>query len=250
MRENGVKKLADFDADYLCGRSYVVGIDEAGRGALAGPVAAAAAAISSKAYSSPKILDFLSCLDDSKKLSAQVRESLWLKFCELKNLGYMDFEAAYASVEEIESQNILNATRLAMSRAAQMLNARLGLGLRPAGSPATLFGEQVLDTSRAVVIIDGRPVKKFPFAHVAVVKGDSSSLAVAAASVVAKVSRDRLMVELASKYPRFGFEIHKGYGTAAHLQALMLYGPSAVHRPSFLKNIRADSLSDPQGELF
>ncbi len=251
-KKSHISTLAEFDAEYISGRSWLVGIDEAGRGCLAGPVCAGAVAIGAKAYSNPTFFKALEALDDSKKLSEKKREEIFRILCDIKNSGEIDFEAAFASVAEIESLNILVATQLAMERAARALNKRLHLNLRMASAPATLFGESALDTSTGFVLIDGRPMKKFPFAHNAIVKGDASSLAIAAASIIAKVSRDKLMEELAREYPRFGFEIHKGYGTAAHLQNLMLFGATDIHRLSFLKKIRAENsgVSETQSELF
>lgn len=244
--------LADFDRGHIGGRSFVLGIDEAGRGALAGPVCAAAAAVSARLYSSEAALSGLRVLNDSKQLSREARESVYGELEKLKAAGLLDFEAAFADVAEIEKYNILSATQTAMARAADALNARLGLNLARSGAAATLFGERPLDISKAQVLIDGREMKKFPYAHMAVVKGDARSLAVAAASVVAKVSRDRLMEAMSAKYPRFGFEKHKGYGTAAHLQSLMLFGPTLEHRRSFLKKLRPDESSEAaeQGVLF
>lgn len=251
MPTGKIDDLAAFDAEYIAGRSWLVGIDEAGRGALAGPVCAGAAAVSARLYASRKHVEFLAGLDDSKKLSEAAREDVYRRLEELKNAGFIDFEAAFASVGEIERVNILAATQLAMSRACAALNERLGLGLRRAGAVATLFGESSVDSSLAEVLIDGKPMKKFAYMHRAIVKGDAASLAVAAASIVAKVSRDRLMRGLAAKYPRFGFDLHKGYGTAAHLQALMLFGAQPVHRPSFLKKLRGESMrGDSQRELW
>ena len=250
MAKSTVKTLADFDCEYMLGRLWLVGIDEAGRGALAGPVCAGAVAVSDKLYKSQKHLDFLAGLNDSKKLSESARESLYKRLEELKALGFIDFEAGFASVEEIERENILVATQIAMARACEAINIRQNLKLRSTSAVATLFGESPIDLSLSDVLIDGKPMKKFPYIHHAIVKGDASSLAIAAASIVAKVSRDRFMTNLALKYPRFGFDVHKGYGTAAHSQALMLYGASEVHRPSFLKKLRAEPIEDNQGELF
>ncbi len=251
MKKTGkIAALAEFDAGFLLGRDWLVGIDEAGRGALAGPVCAAAAAVSESFYRNPKALFLLGDLDDSKRLSAPVRERLFSDLQALKKAGYVDFEAAFASVEEIERENILAATQIAMGRACAALDGRMGLNLRPAGAAATLFGESGVDAARAEVLVDGVPAKKFPYFHRAVVKGDANSLAVAAASIVAKVSRDAAMSELSEKYPRYGFDAHKGYGTAAHLQALMLFGPSPIHRRSFLKMLRPDSPRAAQTELF
>lgn len=247
-----ISRLAEFDKEYTGGRSYVLGIDEAGRGALAGPVCAGAVAVRTDAYLSGVLVSPLSALNDSKQLTREVREELYEELKKLKLAGYVDFEAGFASVEEIESQNILVATQMAMARAARALNERLVLNLRAAGAAATLFGESGLDASKAQVLIDGREMKKFPYSHMAVVKGDAQSLAIAAASIVAKVTRDRFMEELSEKYPRFGFEKHKGYGTAVHLQSLMLFGPTKEHRKSFLKKLRPESgeREARQGSLF
>lgn len=249
-KEKQISRLSEFDADYISGRSWLVGIDEAGRGALAGEVCAGAVAISSQFYKNEKYLAVLQNLNDSKQLSHSQREKIYTDLSALKNAGALDFEAGFASVEEVEKYNILVATQMAMARACEAINARLALNLRKAGTVSTLFGESCLDSAKAVVLIDGKPMKKFPYAHLAIVKGDASSLSIAAASIVAKVTRDRRMEELAQKYPRYGFEVHKGYGTASHLQALMLFGASEIHRKSFLKKLRAESFRPTQTELF
>ena len=248
--ENRLAHFAEFDAEFLNGRSWVVGIDEAGRGALAGPVCAGAVAVSERLYRSPEKLAFLEGLNDSKKLSESAREDLYFRLEELRSASLLDFEARFASVEEIERDNILRATQTAMERACRAIDERLNLRLRTKASVATLFGESGIDSALAEILIDGTPMKKFPFVHRAVVKGDASSVAVAAASIVAKVSRDRFMRSLPSKYSVYDFPSHKGYGTAAHLQALMLYGASDIHRPSFLKKLRAAPVSDAQQSLF
>ena len=250
-QKNRISILAEFDAEFIAGRSWLVGVDEAGRGCLAGPVCAGAVAVSAKAYLNPVFLKALESLDDSKKITEKKREEIYSILCNAKNAGEIDFEAGFASVAEIESLNILSATQLAMARAVEALNERLNLHLRKATAPATLFGETALDTSTGFVLIDGKPMKKFPYAHNAIVKGDASSLAIASASIIAKVTRDRYMQELAKKYPRFGFDIHKGYGTAMHLQNLMLFGATDVHRSSFLKKLRSEnSKTETQSELF
>ena len=245
-KKSKIASLAEFDKDYIGGRSFVLGVDEAGRGALAGPVCAGAVAVSANFYASATLCETLTLLNDSKQLTHETRDVLFGELGKLKKAGVLDFEAAYASVEEIENFNILVATQMAMSRAATAINERLELHLRKAGTVATLFGESRIDLSRAQVLIDGIEMKKFPFAHRAVVKGDAQSLAIAAASIIAKVSRDRLMEQLAVKYPRFGFEKHKGYGTAIHLQSLMLFGPTPEHRKSFLKKLRPENPESAQ----
>ena len=181
------------------GMDPVAGIDEAGRGPLAGPVTAAAV--------------ILPCgyehalLDDSKKLMARSRD---LIYEELTSDPSICWGVAFAEVEEIDALNILRATHTAMRRAAMALSAR-----------------------PSFCLIDGLDVPGFPLDARGVVKGDGISLSIAAASIIAKVSRDRRMQELAEEFPVYGFEKHKGYGTKAHLEALREHGPCPEHRRSF-----------------
>ena len=178
-------------------------MDEAGRGPLAGPVYAAAVILSPE---QPIV-----GLNDSKKLSEKKREALFDVICE-KAVAYC---VASASVEEIEQYNILGATFLAMQRAVE------GLSVRP-----------------DLALIDGNRIPKtLTIPAEAVVKGDALSESIAAASILAKVSRDRVLVELDKQYPAYGFAVHKGYGTAAHTAALREYGPCPAHRPGFLTKI-------------
>jgi len=177
----------------------IVGVDEAGRGPLAGPVVAAAVVL-------PE--DFSGeGLDDSKRLTAR-RRAEW--FERLTGGEALKWFAAVVEPVEIDRINILRATHQAMAEAVG------GLGVEP-----------------GTCLIDGLPVPGFPWPHEAVVKGDSKSLSIAAASVIAKVTRDRLMEELAQKFPQYGFERHKGYGTKGHLDALRRHGPCRAHRRSF-----------------
>jgi ribonuclease HII len=181
------------------GIARVAGIDEAGRGPLAGPVAAAAVMLP---------MEFL-CpgLDDSKKKSRAQRESLYERIMNEPNVRWA---VAFAEVEEIDRLNILRATHLAMRRAV--------LALSPAPDHC---------------LIDGLPVSDFPIPHDAIVKGDSKSLSIAAASILAKVSRDRVMLEIDRECTGYGFAKHQGYGTKQHLQALRALGPCRHHRRSF-----------------
>ena len=181
------------------GVGLICGVDEAGRGPLAGPVCAAAVILPPETE--------LPGLNDSKKLSEKKREAL---FPEIQRLA-LAWSVAFASVEEIEERNILGATMLAMNRAIA------GLSLRP-----------------ELALIDGNRNKEIEVPSRCVVHGDARCASIAAASILAKVSRDRLMVELAREYPQYGFEQHKGYGTKAHYAALREFGPCPVHRPSFL----------------
>ena len=184
------------------GAVHVCGVDEAGRGPLAGPVYAAAVILP------PDVR--IEGLNDSKKLTEKKREALYHVICEKA----LSFGIAFASVEEIEEFNILNATFLAMNRAIEQLNPVPELAL-----------------------IDGNRSTGIRFPSRCVVKGDARCADIAAASVLAKVTRDRYMLEMAGKYPEYHFEQHKGYGTKLHYDALREYGPSPIHRMSFLKKL-------------
>lgn len=187
---------------YREGVGVLCGVDEAGRGPLAGPVCAAAVIL-------PRNLE-IEGLNDSKKLSEKQREALYGLICE-KALAW---SVAFAQVEEIERLNILGATFLAMNRAIG------GLAVRP-----------------ELALIDGNRNGGIETPSRCVVKGDASCADIAAASILAKVTRDRYMLALAEEYPQYGFEKHKGYGTRAHYAALRRFGPSPAHRPSFLRKM-------------
>ena len=183
------------------GYKVVCGIDEAGRGPLAGPVHAAAVIL-------PIGLE-IEGLNDSKKLSEKKREQLFDVICE----KVIDYSIGVATEAEIDEINILNATFLAMHRAVE------GLKTRP-----------------DYALIDGNQYPKIPFiVEETVVKGDAKSMSIAAASILAKVSRDRFMLEKTKEFPQYEFEKHKGYGTKLHYEKLREFGPSPIHRMSFLK---------------
>ena len=187
----------------LNGFKAVCGVDEAGRGPLAGPVCAAAVILPMDAQ--------IEGLNDSKKLTEKKREALF----DLVKEKAVSYSVAFATVEEIEEHNILEATFIAMNRAIN------GLSVKP-----------------DFALIDGnRTPKNCPVETKTVVKGDSLSMSIAAASILAKVSRDRLMLELDEKYPMYNFKKHKGYGTKEHMDLIREYGISECHRPSFLKKL-------------
>lgn len=184
------------------GYTAVCGIDEAGRGPLAGPVCAAAVILPH---------DFqLDGLDDSKKLTAKKREELYSCI----TLQAVAFGIGWASESEIDEINILQATFLAMGRAVEKL-----------APPADY------------ALVDGNRMPALPVPGEAIIKGDGRCASIAAASILAKVSRDRLMRELDREFPQYGFAQHKGYGTKAHYAAIKKYGILSVHRRSFLKNL-------------
>ena len=189
------------------GYKIICGVDEAGRGPLAGPV-----------FSASVILDdgvIIDGVNDSKKLSAKKREQLYDEIIAKAK----DYSIAFASEEEIDDVNILNATFLSMKRAVD------GLKIKP-----------------DFVLIDGNRLPKLSIDSKAVIKGDSLSMSIACASILAKVTRDRLMIKLSQKYPEYQFDKHKGYGTKLHIEMLKKYGPCKIHRKSFLKKILKEDI--------
>jgi len=193
------------DSYFAQGISTICGVDEAGRGPLAGPVCAAAVIL-------PPHLE-IPGLDDSKKLTDKRRREL-MPIIKEQAIAY---GIAFATHDEIDEINILQATFLAMQRALDQLEVKPELAL-----------------------IDGNREKDFGIPVKTVVKGDSLSANIAAASVLAKVTRDEWMEEMAEKYPEYGFEVHKGYGTKAHYAALTEHGATDIHRMTFLKKFYAD----------
>lgn len=194
----------------------IPGIDEAGRGPLAGPVVAAAVVFPRSWIEKPSCeLDVLSDLNDSKKLNPKKREQL---FSSLTTNQSVQISTGIVDAAEIDRFNILEATKMAMKTALEGLNLEF-----------------------YVALVDGLPLKPSPFNHKAVVKGDSRSYSIAAASIIAKVTRDRIMEDVDKEFPQYGFAKHKGYGTKKHLAALKKYGPTPQHRHTFAP-IRKDQL--------
>ncbi len=187
------------------GYTYIAGVDEAGRGPLAGPVYAAAVILPDNAE--------LTGINDSKKLTPKKREELFDKITEIA-VSYSIFSVDEKEIDEI---NILNATHKAMNGAVN------GLSKKP-----------------DYVIIDGNSIKGMETPHETVVKGDAKSISIAAASILAKVARDRYIDEMGKVYPEYGFEKHKGYGTKAHTDAILKYGVCPIHRRTFLKKLLGD----------
>lgn len=188
------------------GVARVAGVDEAGRGPLAGPVVAAAVCLP-PAWAGQGLPQNLHGLNDSKKLSASQRERFYAALTALPEVRH---GIARIEADEIDALNILRATHLAMARALDQLQPE---------------PEHIL--------VDGLPVKTLRFKQTAIVKGDSLSFSIAAASVLAKVTRDRLMAEYDRLYPAYGFGAHKGYGTSQHIAALKEHGSCPIHRKSF-----------------
>lgn len=201
MRQEAPMDLWVYEREaFDAGIKLVCGVDEAGRGPLAGPVCAAAVIL-------PPGLD-IPGLNDSKKLTDKKRRELYDIMIEQA----VSYGIAFASEQEIDEINILQATFLAMERAIQKLSPQPELAL-----------------------IDGNRTKDFGLPVRTIVKGDSLSASIAAASILAKVTRDRLMEEYDAQYPQYGFAVHKGYGTKRHYETLREFGPSPIHRKTFLK---------------
>ncbi len=184
------------------GFEFICGVDEAGRGPLAGPVCAAAVILRNGTE--------IEGLNDSKKLSEKKREQLF----EVVKEKAVAYSVAFASVEEIEELNILGATFLAMKRAVEGLTVKADFA-----------------------IIDGNRLPNLDIQSQFVIKGDAKSMSIAAASILAKVTRDRLLLEYDKQYPEYKFAAHKGYGTKAHYEAIRKYGITPIHRRSFLKGV-------------
>ena len=186
------------------GYSHICGVDEAGRGPLAGPVCAAAVILPEGCI--------IEGVNDSKKLTEKKREALYDVIIETA----VACSVAFGTVEEIERDNILRSTMNTMKRAVEGLAVRADYAM-----------------------IDGNRLPPLEIPCETIVKGDARSMSIAAASILAKVTRDRLMLEYAKKYPEYLFEQHKGYGTALHVEKILAYGPCPIHRMSFLKKIYA-----------
>lgn len=193
----------EFEKEALAkGYKSVCGVDEAGRGPLAGPVCAAAVILPEGVI--------IEGVNDSKKLSEKKRESLF----DVIREQALSYSIAYATVDEIEEINILNATMLAMRRAIDGLEIKADYAM-----------------------IDGNKIPPLDIDAECIVKGDAKSMSIACASILAKVSRDRLLYKYAKEYPMYGFDKHKGYGTKVHREAILKYGPCPYHRKSFLKKL-------------
>jgi ribonuclease HII len=244
------RQLRSFDLKQLGEFVSLIGVDEAGRGALAGPVVAGAVLVSKEFLEGRWAAGKSSRVNDSKQLTAVEREELWAEFEELVGQGQIHANYGVASVAEVESANVLGATKLAMRRA-------LG-GIYPASAfefkeQPDLFASEIekaafQPTVSCRILIDGLPLRNFPYPHQGIVSGDARSLCIAMASIVAKVTRDRMMDDLEKQYPGYGFGQHKGYGTEEHREAILKRGRCAMHRDSFLRKLFAQP-RDLEGQM-
>lgn len=266
--------LLDFDRHAIQNYGGLIGVDEAGRGALAGPVVAAAVWIGDDFLKEPDPSALLAKVNDSKQVSPSLREQIleWVLTLAAKNS--LSYTYALRDAKAIDASNILRSTQEAMAECLLNLHKTAALAEKPL-SPKEEEGPQLpsfaerfgyiaeeaaegLFTQRAKsakalkparILIDGSPLKNIPYPHTTLVRGDSQSFAIALASIVAKVTRDRHMKAMQEAYPHFRFSEHKGYGTALHRQEILEYGHSPIHRTSFLKNLHKNPENPQQTEL-
>ena len=233
------RQLRSFDLKQLQGFEGLIGVDEAGRGALAGPVVAGAVLVNLSFLEGKWATLKSGRVNDSKAVTAADREELWVEFEKLMAKGQIHANFGVASVAEIEELNILGATKLAMRRALEgiyppeVFQKQTEPDLFASAEAIAAFKPSV----SCKVIVDGLPLRFFPYPHTSFVEGDSRSLAIAMASIVAKVTRDRLMTELDATFPGYGFAQHKGYGTEEHREAVVRLGRCTQHREMFLRKL-------------
>jgi ribonuclease HII len=243
------RQLRGFDLKHIEGFAELIGVDEAGRGALAGPVVAGAVLVTPAFLDSRWADENVRRINDSKQLAPGEREALWFEFETLMAEGKIHANFGVADVAEIEQFNILGATKLAMRRALEGIHAPDAFA-PPAREP-DLFSppeEIAAYTPRvsAHILVDGLPLKHFPYPHTGIVGGDGRSLCIAMASIIAKVTRDRMLNDLDCVFPGYGFAQHKGYGTEEHRDAVLRLGKCAQHREMFLRKLLAARVDPDQ----
>lgn len=221
-----------FDCAAIAGQDWLVGVDEAGRGALAGPVVAAAVAVRANYFEALPWAFNLAHIRDSKQIKEPQRENLFEQVCTLADSGLALHAVGESSVDEIDRLDILGATCLAMRRAVVQLQKQ--------GLPASEYGVDELfrePGKRVRILVDGIPLKRLQLPHEGLVKGDDRSHVIALASILAKVSRDRLMRALNRKHPEYLWTSNKGYGSRAHCEAIRTKGPCGLHRKQFIHKL-------------
>jgi ribonuclease HII len=246
------RQLRAFDLKQISGFESLIGVDEAGRGALAGPVVAAAVVVNQAFLEGRWAVAKAGRVNDSKQLTSADRAELFAEFEELAAQGQIYANPGAADVGEIETLNILGATKLAMRRALEGICPPSALA--PKNQP-DLFAsaEEVANftpTVSAHIVVDGLRLKNFPYPHTPLVNGDARSLCIAMASIVAKVTRDRLMDALDAEHPGYGFTQHKGYGTEEHRDAVLRLGRCPQHRTLFLRKLFASRVDPKQLDMF
>lgn len=242
------RQLRSFDLKRLDTFESLIGVDEAGRGALAGPVVAGAVLVNREFLESRWALENAKRINDSKQITLAERDALWFDFETLAAQGQIHANYGIADVDEIEELNILGATKLAMRRALEGIYPPSAFEQKVEpdlfSSPEDI--ENYEPTVSARIIVDGLALRHFPYPHEGVVKGDARSLCIAMASIIAKVTRDRLMIEMDAVFPGYNFAQHKGYGTDEHREMLLKIGRCPQHRAVFLRKIFAKRVDPDQ----
>jgi ribonuclease HII len=246
------RQLRGFDLKQIEGCAQLIGVDEAGRGALAGPVVAGAVLVTQEFLEGRWAVARSGRVNDSKQLTPEQRAEVYADIERLALEGQLHATVGEASVAEIEELNILGATKLAMRRALE--------GIYPPTAFARHTEPDLFATPEDVrafqpqvscrVLIDGLALRGFIYPHTGVVRGDARSLCIAMASIVAKVTRDRMMEALEARHPGYGFAQHKGYGTDDHRQALLQRGRCPAHRGTFLRKLMRGRVDPAQMSLF
>ena len=245
------RQLRGFDLKQIEGFAQLIGVDEAGRGALAGPVLAGAVLVTREFLEGRWAVARSGRINDSKQLTPEQRAEAYADIERLAREGQVQVTVGEASVAEIEELNILGATRLAMRRALEGIYPPAAFERR---REPDLFSsaEQVRAYQPQVscrILIDGLGLRGFAYPHTAIVRGDGRSLCIAMASIVAKVTRDRLMEELDAKHPGYGFAQHKGYGTDEHRDTILRLGRCPAHRGAFLRKLMRGRVDPAQMNL-
>lgn len=247
---NSINRLM-FDSAFLknAGES-LIGMDEVGRGALAGPVMTGAVWIDDVFFYQNKDNEKIFCIQDSKQKTAQQRLEAFQYIQEWQQTGHLQYAVGQASVTEIDISNIAYALRLSFRRSLE--NLALPMPLPQERNLLNLDMETLsysCDHPAPTILVDGYALKNFPYIHRGIVKGDQKSFCIAAASIVAKVTRDQWMCQASEKYPHYHFEVNKGYGTLQHCQVLKTYGPCPLHRQTFITKLFHNKNTTKQSEF-
>ena len=218
---------------------YIIGIDEVGRGPLAGPVAIGVVKLKVESLKVNTIL--AQGFRDSKKLSSKARDAWMMKIEEARSEGWLDYAVAFVAPSVIDKKGLSYAIRIALAKALESVNSensQLGNETSKLGSCGSQLGRFVSKLGKTMILLDGglRAPTRYKNQKT-IIKGDEKELVIALASIVAKVTRDTRMIKLGKKFPQYGFERHKGYGTSAHYKAIKKHGITPHHRKSFLKNV-------------
>jgi ribonuclease HII len=246
------RQLRAFDLKQIEGNAQLIGVDEAGRGALAGPVVAGAVLVTKEFLEGRWAVARSGKVNDSKQLAPAQRGEVYAEIEQLVREGQLHATYGEASVAEIEDLNILGATKLAMRRALEGIYPPSAFAFR---TEPDLFASEVEVQAfqpqvSCRILIDGLALRRFVYPHTGVVRGDARSLCIAMASIVAKVTRDRLMEGLEAQHPGYGFAQHKGYGTDEHCATLLRLGRCPAHRGAFLRKLMRGRVDPAQMSLF